>query len=155
MTLPKAISDAIDAYRDGHAEVVASVALKQQAESVAIACRASNSARAALERAIADHVSPVDAPNEAQIEAWSGRLNKWLLRQQACIRHPNGESLVSILRHGQGLMRRFTAATPAPSALERLRDKIRSEADNADESYSAGLHRAADMIEDEREAGHG
>jgi hypothetical protein len=97
MTLPKAISDAIDAYRDGHAEVVASVALKQKAESVAIACRASNFARAALESAIADHA----------------------------------------------------AATPAPSALERLRDKIRSEADNADESYSAGLHRAADMIDEE------
>jgi hypothetical protein len=46
---------------------------------------------------------------------------------------------------------REAAATPAPSALERLRDKIRSEADNADESYSAGLHRAADMIDEKRE----
>ena len=43
------------------------------------------------------------------------------------------------------------ASRRAPSALERLRDKIRSEADNADESYSAGLHRAADMIDEERE----
>lgn len=78
-----------------------------------------------------------------------------------------GPSAVDALRHLQQIIYKRTpeqlddeigamieaAAKPGPSSLERLRDKIRSEADNADESYSAGLHRAADIIDEEKNNG--
>lgn len=107
MTLPKAISDAIDAYQKRCADVVASVALKQSAESVAMTCRDVNHARAALERAIEEHVAPVAAPTEAEIEAWHVKVTDALLRLGVGTFDPVWELIDKVAR---ALMRRAAAA---------------------------------------------
>lgn len=166
MTLPKAISDAIDAYS---VEVSnKAIALFTNNEASQIAIERARDARAALERAIADHVAdagkmvPVAAPTEAEIEAWHKEMRCYifaLLREEPI----PGRGAESILRDGLALMRRAAAAKPseeqrisfaygntaienpsitkdmvreqaaatpapsAPSALERLRERVQHE----------------------------
>lgn len=233
MTLPKAISDAIDNYdqcldwhglaraaleraiaedrlRQVHIELLCASAQADVAGYLAQRMREvlddhDKLRRDAVRVADAGKMVPVDAPTEAEIEAWSGRLTQWVMRQQEGIEHTDGESLVSILRHGQGLMRRaaaakpfydpmgkggthdfamhidpagtvrgvtFTltdkttgvvtryvpeqaAATPAPSALERLFDRIaKMEVAQRGRVVQAEVLNMIDE-EREREAGHG
>jgi hypothetical protein len=106
----------------------------------------------------ADHVSPVDAPTEAEIEAWRKEMHYYilaLLREQPI----PGRGAESILRDALALMRRAAAATPAPSALERLRERVDAAASY--EAIDLGEWRAFDKVLDwideerKREAGHG
>lgn len=99
----EAAIDAIDhaAYDHGCAEMASGYDTRPLVKARFDACDAM---RALMRRASAP------SPSEAEIEEWSGRLTQWVMRQQEGIKHTEGESLVSILRHGQGLMRRAAAA---------------------------------------------
>lgn len=88
MTLPKAISDAIDAYREKVWHRTQAQLSFYTGTADREGCMSEEGkARAALERAIAEHVADagkmvsVDAPTEAEIEAWekvatNGRKSK-------------------------------------------------------------------------------
>lgn len=110
MTIPKAISDAIDAYNDA--------LLSGAGSPVDFDC---NDARAALERAIAEHVAdhvadagkmvPVAAPTEAEIEDWSRRMNN----------ANNGDKpgwIDELRREAVALMLRAAAAKPSDAYAE-------------------------------------
>ena len=108
-----------------------------------------------------------DGPRALGYFLTADEINEALRLMRARPTTEAGPSAVDALRHLQQIIYKRTpeqlddeigamieaAAKPGPSALERLLDKIRSEADNADESYSAGLHRAADIIDEEMNNG--
>jgi hypothetical protein len=195
MTLPKAISDAITTYRNAVDTIMV------------------GHARAALERAIADHVADagkmVPAPTEAEIEAWRRDADSVpfsgdgvlriigqqcieqavaLMRRAAAAKNLTesrfymdgkwatyevyttpvlgwnvGEPLPNLSVEVNGVVTRYVpeqaAATPAPSALERLRDRVDEAAANADTDLGEwrAFDRVLDWIDEEREreAGHG
>jgi hypothetical protein len=129
MTLPQKISDAIDAYRFalwvGNGEEC-------------------DNERAALERAIADHVAYRGAPTEAEIEAWEQRARDLLkssgLRVRATLIRedgtPTGEELdspplayVLMLREAVALMRRAADHVADRDALESQCDYYKADLD--------------------------
>jgi hypothetical protein len=106
MTLPKAISDAMFAYLGA----LTSVGHQVGPAAIQMALDESKDALAALERAIADHVSPVEAPTEAEIEAW---------RKDADSVPFSGDGVLRIIgqqciEQAVALMRRAAAAKPEP-----------------------------------------
>jgi hypothetical protein len=160
--LPERIKRALDAYND----VVIAWHLNVSVDEV-------DNRYEQLVAAIAEHVAPVDAPTEAEIEAWEQRARDLLkssgLRVRATLIRedgtPTGEELdspplayVLMLREAVALMRRAAAATPAPSALERLRERLREQVDRANARHSpnsmfstAAFDRVLDWIDEERE----
>ncbi len=155
--LPERIKRALDAYND----VVIAWHLNVSVDEV-------DNRYEQLVAAIAEHVAPVDAPTEAEIEAWEQRARDLLkssgLRVRATLIRedgtPTGEELdspplayVLMLREAVALMRRAAAATPAPSALERLRERVDAAASY--EAIEMGEWRAfdwvLDWIDEERE----
>lgn len=137
MTLPKAISDAIDEHEErvradgsGRCSVESRAAL-ERAIAEAIACAGDEKIaawrKAAAEGVRLERITPVDAPTEAEIESWEQRARDLLkssgLRVRATmIREdgtPTGEELdspplayVLMLREAVALMRRAAAAKP-------------------------------------------
>lgn len=143
MTLPKAISDAIDAYNDA--------LLSGAGSPVDFDC---NDSRAAHDRASRNHVAPVAAPTEAEIEALASEATE--IAGHCGV----ARDLVLRLRDTTvALMRRAAAATPAPSALERLRERANAVAECRDdmgryiwdEQTRDAMHRVLDWIDEERE----
>ncbi len=97
MTLPRAISDAIESYRTESGNLT--LALWTNSEAVSWMRGRTQEARAALERAIADHVSPVDAPTEAEIEAWKKSVDSGRKSLHAyVIGRPEIEQAVALMR---------------------------------------------------------
>ena len=76
-----------------------------------------------------DHVSPVDAPTEAEIEAWRRKARSWRSGKGLPDHATTFRVLASDIDEAVALMRRAAAATPAPSALERLRERVRAVAE--------------------------
>jgi hypothetical protein len=138
--LPERIKRALDAYND----VVIAWHLNVSVDEV-------DNRYEQLVAAIAEHVAPVDAPTEAEIEAWRSKMERGFFRYGLTIQNYTAEAVA--------LMRRAAAATPTPSALERLRERVDAAASY--EAIDLGEWRAFDKVLDwideerKREAGHG
>lgn len=139
MTLPKAISDAIDEYRlallcmaDGMAAVDDEVtrAALERAIAEAIACAGDEKIaawrKAAAEGVRLERIAPVDAPTEAEIEAWKVCAMGWsvdkakeppILQPQPDDVGKDGEAFLVVrseIEEAVALMRRAAAAKPEP-----------------------------------------
>jgi hypothetical protein len=137
--LPERIKRALDAYND----VVIAWHLNVSVDEV-------DNRYEQLVAAIAEHVAPVDAPTEAEIEAWRSKMERGFFRYGLTIQNYTAEAVA--------LMRRAAAATPTPSALERLRERLREQVDRANARHSpnsmfstAAFDRVLDWIDEERE----
>jgi hypothetical protein len=111
------------------------------------------SAWASLAKAIADHVADAGKmvpPTEAEIEEALDAVNNWGHMPPGAEAIERFDEVEAMLR---ALMRRAAAATPAPSALERLRERVDAAASY--EAIEMGEWRAfdwvLDWIDEERE----
>jgi hypothetical protein len=183
--LPERIKRALDAYND----VVIAWHLNVSVDEV-------DNRYEQLVAAIAEHVAPVDAPTEAEIEAWRSKMERGFFRYGLTIQNYTAEAVALMRRaaaakpvvepwpneHGThdvklhydgsrsvdgiwfsltdkttGVVTRYVpeqaAATPAPSALERLRERVDAAASY--EAIEMGEWRAfdwvLDWIDEERE----
>jgi hypothetical protein len=133
--LPERIKRALDAYND----VVIAWHLNVSVDEV-------DNRYEQLVAAIAEHVAPVDAPTEAEIEAWRSKMERGFFRYGLTIQNYTAEAVA--------LMRRAAAATPTPSALERLRERVDRAAavENIELGEWRAFDRVLDWIDEEREA---
>ncbi len=144
MTLPKNITDAIDNFEgksldhwmhDHYGTDRAMFDAKRQLVT---------DARAALEAAIAAAVQPVEPPTDAEVEAWGNRMHDAMLTMDHSWGLPDDEACKPFGVHEQhaavrrciteavALMRRARAT----GSLERLRDRVESEAQRVAESQN-------------------